>query len=59
MPRSSETLNEKIRRLQADRNVLFTKGGTLNEGELKWIAHIEEQLAECGIYFEYNQAKVA
>lgn len=58
MPRN-ETSLEKVQRLQADRNVLMTKGGTLNEGELKWIAHIEDQLAEYGIFYNQDQSKVA
>ena len=58
MPRNETTL-EKVQRLQATRNILLTKGGTLNKGELMWIAHIEEQLAGLGIFYNESVSKVA
>jgi hypothetical protein len=54
MPRN-ETLLEKIQRLQGTRNILLTKGGTLNEGEKRWVEHLEEQLSEYGIFYENGE----
>jgi hypothetical protein len=58
MPRL-ETLEDRIYRLQARRNILLTKGGTLNEGEQRWIEHLENKLAEYGILFSSTLKKVA
>lgn len=54
MPRG-KTLEERIHYLKTTRHVLLTKGGVLNEAELKWIEHIEEELAKYGIIFPKDE----
>lgn len=51
----TEIVAKRVERLKGLRNILLTKGGQLNEGEIKWIAHLEEQLEECGIFYIDNQ----
>lgn len=48
MPKST-TIEQKIYKLQATKNILLTKGGSLTQGEIDWIKHIEKQLFELGI----------
>jgi len=39
-------LADRISKLQATKNILLTKGGSLNKGELAWIDHINKELSE-------------
>lgn len=41
---NSSDLEKRITKLNARHNILLTKGGTLNKGEIEFVIHIENEL---------------